>query len=383
MRLLFKKKLDPSLHLIEKNDKQLYTTQILQHLSQKSNSMSTQLDRSTFDHAYFEQKLPQLYRTILKSFRKIGSQFLLFNLLFTLLVAAELTSFFLFSPILFQSALLALSLSCLFLTVFSYFVLLFYFQAKKPEQFVQLKDQFLFSSQKLIGVPKGETEHHLSLAAALTKLAAYLDDFECHFYPIPPSVLFLKTPLEKLFARFHFHDVFRFKQILLHAAIDEHLHQLRITPTDLEVHASLANTYVSLSQLFIEPKQPKPSYFYRKRKEAFEENFRIASTLAIEEFQILNSYAPNDPWVHEQLAAGYRDLHMPDEEIKEVEILLKLRPQDRELLLRLGLLYFEQGSNAKGLSIYEELKQTHFKKAEQLITVYGKPQDSRLSCEIL
>ena len=62
---------------------------------------------------------------------------------------------------------------------------------------------------------------------------------------------------------------------------------------------------------------------------------------------------------------------LSEKEIKEVELLLKLRPQDKEILYRLGSLYFSQGLNAKGLQIYEELKRTNYKKAEDLISSYG------------
>ncbi len=146
------------------------------------------------------------------------------------------------------------------------------------------------------------------------------------------------------------------------AAIEEHLKQIRVTPTDLEVHASLATTYVLQSKIY---------RIKGTRKEDLEERFRTSSRLAIEEFQILNHYAPNDPWVHSQLAIGYRDLDMPIEELREVETLLKLCPHDKETLFRLGKLYFCQGMNAKGLQIYEELKQSNFKKAEELIASYG------------
>ncbi|HSX13445.1 MAG TPA: hypothetical protein VLE96_03385, partial [Chlamydiales bacterium] len=77
------------------------------------------------------------------------------------------------------------------------------------------------------------------------------------------------------------------------------------------------------------------------------------------------------PWVHEQMALGFKDLGLQAEETKEIEILQKLRPHDKEILYRLGTLYFAQGLNAKGLSIYEELKKTNFKKAEELIASYG------------
>jgi hypothetical protein len=149
--------------------------------------------------------------------------------------------------------------------------------------------------------------------------------------------------------------------------VEEHFLQIRITPTDLEVHASLANTYVSLSQLY------RSLFASQKKKNAvlWEENFRKFSELAVEEFRILNHYAPHDPWVHEQLAVGYKSLNMTKEEIEEVEVLLKLKPQDKEILFRLGTLYFQEQQNAKGLKIYEELKNANYKRASDLIALYG------------
>lgn len=335
--------------------------------------MSTQLENPPTDDSFFQQRLPQLYRAILSSFRKISRSFALFNVSFAALFVLELAAFLFYIPFLTQPVLLAISLSCLFLTIFSYFIFLFYYQAKKPEQFVQLKDQFFSSAKKLLGPSDGESNHRLSIAASLLKLEAYLDDFEANLYPIPSFLSSIKQLLERLSAHCHWRDVLRFKQILLHSAIEEHLQQIRATPTDLEVHASLANTYIALSKLFTEPKRPSLQRAYRKRKDVFEENFHAAASLAMEELKILNHYAPNDPWVHEQLAAGYRDLRMPQEEIREVETLLRLRPHDRDLLLRLGLLYFEQGSNAKGLKVYEELKEANYKKAQDLLMAYGIP----------
>lgn len=342
--------------------------------------MLTELERPLTEDSFFQQRLPQLYRAILNSFRKVTRSFAIFNFSFASLFVLELAAFFFYIPFLTEPLLLAVSLSCLFLTVFSYFIFLFYYQAKKPEQFIQLKGQFLSSAQKLLSHSKGE--HRLSIAASLVRLAAYLDDFEKSLYAIPSFFSSLKRPLERLSQQLHWQDVLRFKQTLLLSAIDEHLQQIRATPTDLEVHASLANTYIALSKLFAEPKRADLERAYRKRKEVFEENFHAAATLAMEELQILNHYAPNDPWVHEQLAAGYRDLCMPQEEIREVETLLRLRPQDRELLLRLGLLYFKEGNNAKGLKVYEELKAANYQKAHDLIMAYGNPQQSTPFSEI-
>ncbi|HSX25519.1 MAG TPA: hypothetical protein VLE89_00755 [Chlamydiales bacterium] len=330
--------------------------------------MSTQLENDReFDDAFFQHNLPQYYRSILRDFRRVTHSFVSFNLLFSVLFAVELTVFFLFLPIFSRSAVLAFALGGLFLTFFSYFVLLFYFQARKPEQLIHLRDQFVRSCRQLLPLPPGEAQHHLSLAEALSKLAAYLHDFEWNFYKTPRFLHSFSRLISRFSAYCYWEDVFKMKLLLLHAAVEEHLKQIRSTPTDLEVHASLANSYVSLSKIYALPRrEPGP-----KTKALFEEKFRTAAQLAIEEFRILSQYAPNDPWVHEQLAVGYRDLGLPEEEIREVETLLKLRPQDKEILFRLGMLYFEQGQNAKGLQVYEELKQANFKKAEDLIAVYG------------
>ena len=64
----------------------------------------------------------------------------------------------------------------------------------------------------------------------------------------------------------------------------------------------------------------------------------------------------------------------PKEEIKEYETILKLCPNDKETLYKLGKLYFEQGLNAKGLQVYEILKNSNYIKAESLIHFYGAYQ---------
>ncbi len=328
-----------------------------------------------FEHADLQQNLPQYYRKIIREFRRTTKSFVAFNLSFALLLTAELTLFFSFLPSFSQSYLLALGLGAIFLTCFSYFVLLFYFQAKKPEQITFIRNRFIASCKQIIGLPPGAPQHHLSVASALIKLSAYLHDFEWHVYNFPKWLRSSAPFFARWAAYCHWEDVFKMKQCLLHAAIEEHLEQIRTTPTDLEAHASLASTYVALSQIYLEPKRkhavhPRVHY-YQKKQPMFEEKFRKAAELAIEEFQILSHYAPNDPWVHEQLAVGYRDLQLPQEEIREVEILLQLKPQDNDILFRLGTLYFEQKQNAKGLQAYEKLKRARYKEADHLISSYG------------
>ena len=60
-----------------------------------------------------------------------------------------------------------------------------------------------------------------------------------------------------------------------------------------------------------------------------------------------------------------------EEEIKEYETILSLCPDDKDTLFKLGMLYFQQGFNAKGLRAYERLKRSNYRKAEDLIKFYG------------
>jgi tetratricopeptide (TPR) repeat protein len=340
--------------------------------------MAAQLENDknyAVDTQSFQESLFPHYRRLLKEFRKNSKTFVLFNAVFALLFSLEVLAFVLLFASLSQSTMLAVVIGMLFLTCFSYSVLLFYFKAKRPKQLIALKEEFLKSSRETLAIPKGEVEHHLSIAHALLRLASYLEDFEKQFFPLPEALRQFKPLAEKLSIICHFDDVFELKQILIYAAVDEHLEQIRLSPSDFEVHTSLANTYVTLSKIFENAQSMKRDFLYRLRfKETIEvagKKAREITSQAIEEFKILEYYAPNDPWVHLQLARSYQELGMPEEEVKAYETILKLRPLDKDALFRLGSLYFEQGKNARGLELYEELKKTNFKKAEELISFYG------------
>ncbi len=338
--------------------------------------MATQLDNDSFlsqGTDLFEQALPQYYKAVLDKFCRLSRSFVHFHLSFFAIFSVTILAIFLSLSTLSHSSLIAVSISSLFLIVFSYLILLFYFQAKKGDQLLALKEEFLSSCLKIISPSRDLSGHHLAIAGALTRLSHYLNGFEWEIYKtaplFPPSTAFLSR-----FSAFcYWEDVFQLKQHLLIGAIEEHLKQIRETPTDLEVHASLASTYVTLAKLYRHPIQSSNHPREARGKKlslALEEKAHHYARLAIEEFKILSAYASSDPWIHEQMAIGYQHLNIPEEEIKQVEILAKLRPQDKEILFRLGALYFSQGMNARGLQVYEELKKTQLKKAEELIALY-------------
>ena len=322
--------------------------------------MSIQIDdaKSSYDATLLQQKLPLYSRALLSEFRRVAQSFVSFNALFALLLAFEVVGTVVSIPFFGRSVFMAVCLSALFLTFFSYLVLSFYYSSQKPEQFFQIREQFLRSCRECV-------EEEISFAEPLANLADYLQNFEQHFYQASD---FLRPFVSRMSASFYRKDVFQMKQLLIQGALQEQLRQVRTTPTDLELHAALAHSYTELAQIY---RDFLPFERSSRRKRELQRYFQAATNGAMEEFRILNDYAPNDPWIHEQIASGHRALGQKEREIQELELLRALRPQDVETLFRLGSLYFELNSPSNGLRIYDTLRSLHLKKAEELIAFYG------------
>lgn len=332
----------------------------------------------TFNNDLFLAELSKVIGSLLPRLDKVVKSYVLFNILFLFLLTLEI--FFLcgFFGLLVQSSLVAVGLSLIFLTVFAYFILKIYLLAKKPEQFEDFVDRYTRGAESLLKYREGMPEHHFAMANAYNRMAASLHRREYGFFKPPLFLDVLAPTLEKLSCFLFWNDFHLMKELVLKKAIEQHLLLVRSEPTNLDVHASLANAYITLSSLYVDPRMTEEydsDIWIPKNKYTplFVEKFKEEAVKAIEEFKILESYAPNDPWVHTQLGLCYHDLNMPQEEIKEWEAIIKLCPDDKEGLFRLGKLYFSQGMNAKGLRIYEELQLSNYKKAEELIKHYGVP----------
>lgn len=329
-----------------------------------------------FDSIFFNDQINRVVDDTLPRFNWLIKKFVLFHVFFAILGITELTLITFFLTEIVQSAFLALALGLLFLTFFSYFILKLYLETKKPELIEEVKDQFLDSCKELIGFREEIPEHHLAIASSCTLFSTTLHGKEHAFYRFPKWLDFLDPTMEKISTFCHWHDIHHMRELLLLTSVEGHIKLVKFEPTDLEVHAALANSYVMLSGLYINTNHQEISEDDRlfpgeKVRELLKKKFRATAERAIEEFKILNDYAPHDPWVHLQLAYSYHDLGMPEEEIREYEAVLDLCPDDRDALFKLGVLYFQQGQNAKGLQVYEELKGCNYKKSEQLITYYG------------
>ena len=328
------------------------------------------------------KKTLRIHTHILHKFKKIIISYFLFKFSFSCLFLAQLIALFLFSP---SPSVIAIHFGGFFLTIFTFFVMLFYFQAKKPEHFIQLKDKFVSSCRRGISMPRGAAEHHLILAQHILHFVSYLHNFEYNLY-LPSKkrgmfVSFIKT----LSHFFHEDDVFKMKEIFYYAAIEEHVEQIRFTPVDLEVHASLANCYVSLARVYLNAKQIIDGKCKRKKNKYenyFEQKFQLSSLRAIEELNIINDSAPNDPWVHAQLAQCYHSLEMKKKEAQEYEKILEISEKDQEVQFRLSKIYFQLGKNSNALKLYEKLRLGNYKNADSLLNYYNSANVSELFDEI-
>lgn len=311
----------------------------------------------------------------LSQFEKVIKRYVLFHVLFVGSIFIEGAITILFFPFFTQSLLFAFMLALLFFTCFSFFTSRLYFQAQKTEKFHLLKDQYIHACRNVLHYQEGQIEHHMGLANACNKLAAALQGKEYTYYRWFKKFSFIVPTVEKWSCWWHWLDVHKMKELLLTQSVKEHIQMVKSEPTSMEMHAALANVYVMLSGLYLDPRKMEGTEDdrwipHQEYSTILKEKFRETAKRAVEEFKILSEFAPHDPWVHAQLAYSYHDLQMPEEEISECEKILILRPDDKETLFKLGVLYFQQGQNAKGLKVYEELRNYDRKKSETLIQHY-------------
>lgn len=250
-----------------------------------------------------------------------------------------------------------------------------YFLTRKPEYFEKLITDYLTRAKQLF---KGDSiiDEQAHLASSATLLALDLQNQEYVLLSERFKWISKYPTLQKLSCFCFWKDYFLFRECLLQKSIEAHLKVVQAVPTNLGAHVDLADAYVALSGLYADPrKYPEFDANYwvppGRYDEAVQEKFFATAQRATEEFKILNEYAPGNAWVHAQLAYSYHDLQMPQEEIQEYEIVLSLKPDDLETMTKLGILYFQQGMNAKGLRIYEEIKKRNPAKSRRLIKFYG------------
>lgn len=325
--------------------------------------------------AHFENQVDHLCESAVQKFAKIQLFYQKFHAFFALGILFELMAFIFIFHYFPKSSILAFFISGIFLSIFSYFVLLSYFQVKKPQQFAQLKEEFLNGCKNFISVENGPDQYHFSFSHALHRLVSRFAISNT----ISQNWIKKSEILSHLFIKWkiwtEWRDLLKIKELLLLAVSQEHFALIKCNPTDIETHASLADTYRLLSKLYVDPRKltMNEDISWMPKKFYSEEMLQKSTSFlerALEELLIVNDFASHDPWVHAQLASVYEELKMPEKEMLEYEKILELSPEEKEILFRLGVLYFEQGQIAKGLRTYEKFKKIHPVKAHELIGYY-------------
>jgi tetratricopeptide (TPR) repeat protein len=318
---------------------------------------------TSVNYAPFHSKVIELINPTIDCFQKIAKKHFLFHLGFFALVACEAILILCFLTPLIDSFFLGIAIALLFFTLLLYFILRLYYQEQKPQELVALRDEFISTCRQYLPQGISASEAELALANSACKLAEKLSGKEETFYNVPKNLQFLSSLVEKWSKKAHRNDIERIQELFLFASIEKHLQLIRYEPTSLEAHAATANAYMMLANHYLASTTLHEVLRAKKAQHAYEK--------ALAEFKILDEFAPQDPWVHEQLALVYQALKMVELEIKEYEIILSLKPDDSQILYTLGVLYFKQGEQAKGLRMYQELLRKQPDKAEALIQHYG------------
>jgi len=239
---------------------------------------------------------------------------------------------------------------------------------------MQLRDEYIDAARSCIPFAQGSLEYHCCITEAIVHLISQLriPSIENRWILASETLSYLA---EKFRIWTRWKNLLKLKEMLLLTSIQEHIHLIKKQPADLEAHSSLASNYVALATLYEDPKKMAlneelcwtPAEY---DSEEMRKKFEMALERALEEYHIIDEYAPKDPWVHAQRASLYRELEQTEQEQKEYEQILEMDPNNAEILLRLGILYFRKGENAKGLKIYDLLHESDPDKAQEIISFY-------------
>ncbi len=301
-----------------------------------------------------------------KEFQRLIRRYARFHAVFLaafvleLLILLSLTTFFA------KTLGIAIVVAATFLTVFTYLVLRFYFQTKKAQQLIELGDTFLSN----IDHPASKAAWSVEKLYPIYQLIQKLQEQESQYDTVPSSLQPISPLIEKFTTWCYWEDIHWMKETLHLQALRKLFDWVKLYPTDLELHKTLAGAYMALYQIYQMPEGASPFIARQYQSPAMEEKFKKRAHSAIEELKVVLTYSLNDAWALSHIAKVYHDLGLRQEERKTYETLLSLKPQDGDVHYQLGKLYFELGHMAQGLHLYQELQGRKDPKAGELIQHY-------------
>lgn len=336
--------------------------------------MAYPADEADHENLFEDSRDPWLEETeaLLIRFDKVTKRSMFFHLFFTLLLSALSLGTLFFFVRLWEAWILAAGLGCFLLLLFVYFTMRLYMRLKRPLLYKNIQQHYVYLCHELVDADPLEAEHLLQVAQLCLQCAEQLEGREYSYYRLPRFCARLSPYQEMWSLWWHLQDVAFMRELLMLAAIELHLEWVRKEPTCIEAHTALANQYIALSSLYSSTlQQHEGTLLSSLLREEYSQKFRSAVTQAMQEFHVLCHYAPDDPWVHMQLACCYKDLQNPKAEMQEHIKVLKFIPDDQNTLLRLATLCFTQGQTAQGLQFYEHLCALHDPRAQSLLGLYG------------
>lgn len=306
-------------------------------------------------------------------FQTLTKRFAFFHLGFFFLFLLEVITILLFFPILAKNFLLAILVALTLLTAFSYFVLRLYFQSQKPKQFIHIRDYFILLCQPIYQENVPSIQKRELFLKLLYDLIFKLEGKEYEYYRLPFFDFAFGPPLKKLSAWFHWEDIHIMKELLHLYGIQMQMQWIKQNPTRPELHATLAKSYTRLYKIYQPSFTEENEYSFISQKylsQSMTEKFQKRAQCAIEEWNVVLYYEPEQIEALTQMAEIYQDLNEQNKELEIYQKLVKLAPQNRDFQFHLAVLYFKTGLIAPGLEIYETLVQLLPDKAQELIELY-------------
>ena len=282
---------------------------------------------------------------VCKAFFAITKKYLFFHAAFLLLAAIEVTLVLLFFSSLVDSFILGISIAVLFFTALLYFILRLYTNDQKPEEF-----------QTLVASSLSGQRGPLMIAHHAKEIAEKLEQAGAPAYTLFKGLQEKFPSIDRLFLKLHQEDIFQIKELFYVAAHEALRSYITEEPLSQRGHLLLGKNFLDFAKL-AEKKRENDSY-------------RRAILGAIEEFTIVDAYHPGNVETHRELAICFRALKKTVQEIQEFEKIVELEPQDHAALSTLGTLYFRTGEKAKGLQVYEKLRNVLPEKAAELMQYY-------------
>ncbi|MCH9621189.1 MAG: hypothetical protein S4CHLAM20_06060 [Chlamydiia bacterium] len=263
----------------------------------------------------------------------------------------------------------------LFLSIASYGLIAYYQKNRKLDTIDTIcKEYRRYCYQKLSTNIEDSEKLHLAIAECLRDLAESVHDPKLFHLTIHPFK-FSKNHLIAHFLYFHYNDILYMQEKLLEISLEQHSYVLADCACSLEFHSSLSKVYSTLATCYKIPKgthlEKAFSYSTITKATEYQTQFEKYYTLAIEELKIICDISDSEPWTHLELASLYAKFDDSELEMQQYEIIINRVADDKEILYKLGILYFKHHKTSHGLKIYDRLKHIDALYAKNLLAHYN------------